>query len=268
INDERNKLEIKHNGNTQIIEKLTREKQENLKSILLLSKTNLLILEKIELLSEGIKQLAEDTQNQRQAIEQIVKDLDVYQEVYEYQIRATKIRQEIAKIAETAMNVENSLKDCFNPFQSLIDEVVKIDADFYATVGEIQHLATNDLNYQPNVFTIQDNHTVSHNLLNLLVASYEKQDRLNEAFFKSQLLDWQLQDSDFSQDDITANQAICLISNYMSTQLVAQKKVLGIVETDVVYSHAKIASEATVATEPDNHDIDYLSEFKSNKNID
>ncbi|WP_235526502.1 hypothetical protein [Nostoc piscinale] len=227
INEERNKLEVKNFNNPQILEKLKWEKKENLKSTLLLSNTNLLILEKVQLLSAGIKCLGEDTKNQQRAIQQIAKDIEVYQEIYEYQLRATKIRQEIAKIAETAINLENSLQDYFSPLQSLIDEVVKVDADFYATVGEIQDLASSNLNSEVNLFKIQDSNTISHNILNLLVASYEKQDRLQDAFFQAQLLDGQVYDFNINQDEITANQAICLISNYMSTQLVAQKKSTG-----------------------------------------
>ncbi|RCJ24322.1 hypothetical protein A6770_28570 [Nostoc minutum NIES-26] len=268
INEERNNLELKNYNNPQIIEKLKWEKQENLKSILLLSNTNLLILEKIKLLSEGIKDLAEDTKNQKQAIQQIVKDIEVYQEIYEYQIRATKIRQEIAKIAETAINLENSLQDYFSPFQSLIDEVVKVDADFYATVGEIQNLASSTLNSQSNLLTIQDTNTASQNLLNLLVASYEKKDRLQDAFLQVQLLDGQVHDFNLPKDEITVNQAICLISNYMSTQLVAQKKVLGIVELDVIPRHLQISSEKTELEEAPNNHIEFTKEFERDITID
>lgn len=269
INEERNKLEIKNKNNLQIIEKLRWEKQENLKSISLLSNTNLLILEKVKLLSEGIKNLAEDTKNQKQAIQQIVKDIEVYQEIYEYQLRATKIRQEIAIIAETVINIEKSLQDYFNPFQSLIDEVVKLDANFYATVGEIQNLASSTLNSQANLLTIQDN-TVSHNLMNLLVASYEKKDRLQDAFFQTQLLNFSINELDLSQDEITVNQAICLISNYMSTQLAAQKKVLGIVDTDVIYTDSQPTFEKIELPElpSANNDIEFPQEVNSNKNID
>ncbi|MBN3911063.1 MAG: GUN4 domain-containing protein [Nostoc sp. NMS1] len=265
VNEERNKLEIKNYNNSQIIDKLKLEEEENLKSILLLSNTNLLILEKVKILSEGIKNLAEDTKNQKQAIQQILKDIEVYQEIYEYQVRATKIRQEIAKIAETAINLENSLQDYFSPFQSLIDDVVKVDADFYAVVGEIQNLASNNLNSQVNLLTIQDTNTMSHDILNLLVASYDKKDRLQDAFFQSQLLDLEAHDFDLSKDEITLNQAIYLISNYMSTQLVDQKKVLGIVETDIVSS---IFIEKTELAEQSNNDIEFATEFKSNWSID
>ncbi|MCC5634810.1 GUN4 domain-containing protein [Nostoc sp. CHAB 5844] len=261
INEERNKLEAKNYNNPQILENLKWEKEENLKSILLLSNTNILILEKVKLLSEGIRNLAEDTKNQKQAIQQIVKDIEVYQEIYEYQIRATKIRQEIAKIAETAINLEKSLQDYFSPFQSLIDEVVKVDADFYKIVGEIQNLASSTLNTQLDLLTIQDTNTISHNILNLLVASCEKKDRLQDAFYQSQFLEGQVYNFD-------VNQAICLISDYMSTQLIAQKKVLGIVETDVIYPNSQIYIEKTELAELPNNVTEFIKEFESTITID
>jgi hypothetical protein len=263
INEERSKLEIKNSDNPQIIEKLKWEKEENLKSTLLLSNTNLLILEKVKLLSEGIKELTEDTKKQQQAIQQIVKDIELYQEIYEYQIKATKIRQEIARIAETAINLENSLQDYFSPFQSLIDEVVKVDANFYATVGEIQNLTSSTLNPQANLLTIQDTNTASHNILNLLVASYEKKDRLQDAFLQTQFLNDEVYNIDLNKEEINVNQAIYLISNYMSTQLVAQKKVLGIVETDVVSLPFQPFIEKTEETLANNN-IKFTQEFKSN----
>ncbi|MEH1914617.1 GUN4 domain-containing protein [Nostoc sp.] len=270
VNEERSKLEIKNHKNFQIIDKLKCEEEENLKSILLLSNTNFLILQKVKLLSEGIKNLAEDTKNQKQAIQKILKDIEVYQEIYEYQVKATKIRQEIAKIAETAINLENSLQDYFSPFQSLIDDVVKVDADFYAIVGEIQNLASSTLNSQVNLLTIQDPSTISHDILNLLVATYDKKDRLQDAFFQSKLLDLQVHDFDLSKNEITLNQAIYLISNYMSTQLVAQKKVLGIEEADIVSHYPQPFIEETELTEQPNNDIDIElpTEFKINWNID
>ncbi|BAY25357.1 GUN4-like protein [Calothrix sp. NIES-2100] len=268
INEERNNLELKNASNFQVIERLKWEKKENLKSILLLSKTNILILEKVKLLSEGIKNLSEDTKNQKRAIQQIVKDIEVYQEIYEYQIRATKVRQEIAKIAETAINLENYLQEYFSPFQSLIDEVVKVDASFYATVEEIQNLANSNSNPQSNLLTIQETNTISHNILDLLVASYEKKDRLQDAFFQPHLLDGQVYDFDLLKNEINVNQTISLISSYMSTQLAAQKKVLGIVEADFVSSHSQPDIEKTELAELSNNYTEFTQKAESNWNID
>ncbi|KYC42742.1 hypothetical protein WA1_15505 [Scytonema hofmannii PCC 7110] len=268
INDERNKLEIKNYKNDQILEKLKWEKQENLKSILLLSNTNFLMLEKIQLLTEGIKNIAEDTKKQKDTIQQIVKDLEVYQEIYEYQIRATKIRQEIAKIAETAINLENFLQDYFSPFQSLIDEVVKLDADFYITVGEIKNLADSALNSPLSLLKLQESNIISEKLIDLLVASYEKKDRLKDAFNKSQLLDGQFQNFELSDDVINLDKVIYLISNYTSDRLVVQRKLLGIEETNVVDTNSILSLEKIELVDTSNNDVTLLEEFKSSKNID
>lgn len=268
INAERNKLEIKNQNNPQLVEKLKWERQENLKSILLLSNTNFLMLEKVKLLTEGIKSLAEDTKNQKQTIQQIAQELEVYQEIYQYQIKAAKIRQEIAKIAETAINFENYLQNYFSPFQSLIDEVVKLDANFYETVGEIKSLANSTLTFQSSLLTIQDAETISENILNLLVASYEKGDRLKDALLESKLLNGQVSNFELSNDGIALEQTIYLISNYISTQVVDQRKVLGILETDVVSTNSALSIEKTELLEPTNNDSNSVKEFKISSNID
>ncbi|MFN6515787.1 MAG: GUN4 domain-containing protein [Nostoc sp. CreGUA01] len=268
INAERNKLEIKNHNNPQLIEKLKWEKQENLKSILLLSNTNFLMLEKIKLLTQGIKSLGEDTKNQKQTVQQIAQELGVYQEIYEYQIKAIKIRQEIAKIAEIVTNFEDYLQDYFSPFQSLIDEVVKLDASFYAIVGEIKNLATSSLNFQSSLFTIQDTDAISENILNFLVASYEKGDRLKDALVESKLLNEQISNFELNNDGIALEQTIYLISNYISTQLVDQRKVLGILETDVVSTNSTLSIEKTKLLEPTNNHSNSVKEFKNSKNID
>ncbi|MBH8562631.1 GUN4 domain-containing protein [Nostoc sp. CENA67] len=266
LNEERNKLEIKNQNNYQILDKLKREKKENLKSILLLSNTNFLMLEKVELLSNGIKNLAEDTKNQKQTIQKIVKELEVYQEFYEYQIKATKVRQEIAKIAETAINFENYLQDYFSPFQSLIDEVVKVDENFYATVGEIKSLANNFLMGESNLLRLEAAEDISTNIINSIVASYEKKERLNDALFQSQLLNQQVQNLNF-EDEIALENATELISNYIYKQFVDQRKVLGVVEKKFSSSISVVATEVTEA-QLTNDKITATEEFKSSKNID
>lgn len=268
INDERNKLEIKNQKNPQILEKLKWEKQENLKSILLLSNANFLMLEKLQLLTEGIKNIAKDTKNQKQTIQQIVKDLEVYQEIYKYQIRATKVRQEIAKIAETAINIENILQHYFSPFQSLIDEVVRLDENFYTTVAEIKNLADSALNYPLTLLKVEEFDTISEKFIDLLVASYEKKDRLKDAFVKSQLLDWQFHSFDCSNDVVFLEKIIYLISDYTSNHIVDQKKLLGIEETNTVSSNSLLSLEKIELVEISDREIPFAKEFKSSKNIE
>ncbi|WP_265275921.1 GUN4 domain-containing protein [Nostoc sp. KVJ3] len=225
------------------------------------------MLEKVKLLSAGIKNLAEDTKNQKQIIQQIIKELEVYEEIYEYQTRATKIRQEIAKIAETAINFEKTLQDYFHPFQSLIDEVVKVDENFYATVGDIKNLADNILQSQLNLFSHEEAETISENLLNFMVASYEKKERLKDAFIESQLLDWQAHIFDLSDDTISLEKAIYLISNYLSDEIADQKNILGIAEENIIDIKSLPIVEERDIKVLNNKDIIFTKEFKSSNSI-
>lgn len=266
---ERRKLELKNNQNPKILDELKWEKQENFKAVLVLSNAYFLMIEKIRLLGEGIKNLAEDAKNQKQIVQQIVKDLEVYQEIYEYQIKAYKIRQEIAKLANTATNFENSLQDYFSPFQSLIDEVVKVDEYFYATVGDIKNLGDDILKYQSNLFNFEENEAeaISETFLDFMVTSYEKKARLKDAFIQSQLLDWQIHNFDLGENGIFLDKGIDLISNYLSKQLTDQRKVLGIAEVNFVSTAPLSAVEETGLIGLTNKNVT-TKEFPSNNNID
>ncbi|MEH2050462.1 GUN4 domain-containing protein [Nostoc sp.] len=268
LEDERIKLEIKNHKNPKIVDELKWEKQENFKAVLLLSNAYFLMLEKINLIGEGLKKLAEDTKNQKVIVQQIVKDLEVYQEIYEYQRKAYKIRQEIAKIAHTAINFENSLQDYFNPFQSLIDEVVKADEYFYATVADIKNLGDNVLKYQSNLFNLEDNEAISETFLDFMVTSYEKKARLKDAFIQSQLLDWQIHNFDLSRNGVFLDKGIDLISNYISKELTDQRKVLGIAGVNFVSTTPLSAVEETGLMRLSNHNVILTKEFLDNQNID
>ncbi|MBW4592866.1 MAG: GUN4 domain-containing protein [Brasilonema angustatum HA4187-MV1] len=230
LDDERKKLEIKNYNNQKILDELKWERQENFQALLLLSNACFLMLEKIKLLSEGLKNLTEDTKNQKQIVQQVAKDLEVYQEIYEYQRKAQKVRKEIVEIAETAINFEKYLQDYFNPFQSLIDEVVKVDEDFYSTVGEIKKLANNILESQSNLLILKETDAISETFLDFMVSSYEKKERLKDAFLKCKLLDWQIQNFDSADNFFSLNKDINSISNYISDQLTERRKEIGIAE--------------------------------------
>ncbi|MEH1800669.1 MAG: GUN4 domain-containing protein [Nostoc sp.] len=268
LEDERRKLEIKNNNHQKILDELTWEKQENFKAVLLLSNAYFLMLEKIRLLGEGIKSLAEDTKNQKEIVQQIVKDLEVYQEIYEYQRKAFKIRQEIAKIAHTAIKFENSLQDYFSPFQFLIDEVVKVDEYFYATVGDIKNLGDNILKDQSNLFNLEENEAISETFLDFMVTSYEKKARLKDAFIQSQLLDWQIHNFDLGENGVFLDKGIDLISNYISKQLSDEKKVLDIGEVNFVSTAPLSAVEETELMKLTNNNVTLIKEFPNNENID
>jgi hypothetical protein len=263
LNNEINKLEIKNYSNQKILDELKLEKQENFKSLLLLSNASFLMLEKIKLLSEGLKTLAEDTKNQKQIVQQVAKKLEVYQEIYEYQRKAQKVRQEIVEIAETAINFENYLQDYFSPFQSLIDEVVKVDEDFCVTVGDIKNLADNILKYQSNLLITKENKNISETFLDFMVSSYEKKERLKDALIQCQLLNWR-QDFDLADNLFSVDKEIDSISNHISKQLTIQTTQIGIDQTISVSMASRSAVEAKLIRQAKG-DINLTKELKDNK---
>lgn len=268
IEEEKKLLQLKYHQNYQIIDELKWETQENLKANLLLSNAYVLMLEKVQVLHEGINHLGEDTKNQKQTILHIMKELEVYQELYEYQIKAQKIRQEVEKIVETAINYENCLQDYFIPFQSFIDEIVKVDENFYSTVGEVKNLADNILNYGSNLLNPDASKETSEKFLDFMVSSYEKKERLNDALIQSQFLNLQLYDFELTDNCVSLDNRIDSISNYISKQLAQQTEVLEVGQENLVSTAPLFSVEETGFTELTNNDIRFTKGFKSNKKID
>nr|WP_089093808.1 GUN4 domain-containing protein [Nodularia sp. NIES-3585] len=268
LNEETQKLEIKNQTNHQIIEQLKLEKKENLKSTLLLRNTYFLMLEKINLVSEGIKNLAEDNKIQKQVIEKIVKELEVYQEIDAYQKKAQKIRQDIATIADSAINFETYSQVYFTPFQCLIDEVVKVDNDFYATVEDIKNLAHNILKYQSNLLITQESNTISATFLDFMVTSYDKKERLQDAFSQIELLDHQVYNFDLMNEEISSFKSIDSISNYISNEFVAQSKLLEIAEANFISTEPMSLEQEPEIRQINYNDLTFTQDFKIHPKID
>ena len=210
----------------------------------------------------------EDAQYQKQIVQQIVKDLAVYQEIYEYQQKAYKIRQEIAKLAHNAINFEDSIQNYFSPFQSLIDEVMKVDEYFYATVGDIKSLGDNILNYQSNLFKIEENEGIYQTFLDFMVKSYEKNTRLKDALIQSQLLNWQIPNFETSENGVFLGQGIDLISNYISQQITDQIQTLDKAEVNFISIPSLATNKKTELMEVANDHISSQPEFFTNQDID
>ncbi|MFM7351950.1 MAG: GUN4 domain-containing protein, partial [Microcystis aeruginosa] len=220
---ERIKLEIKNNNNQNILNQLKLEKQENFRAILLLGKTSFLMLRKTKLLGEGVHKLAEDTQKQKKIVQAIIQELKIYEELNHYQLKSQRVRQEIADLAQNAINFENYLQDYFAPFQLLIEEVIKVDEEFYATVGEIKYLVDNIFQPQPDLLETSDSATSSEFLLNFLATGYEKEARLKEAFSYDQFNDYLFNESEWSEQFISLEKTINKLSDHLAEQEVCQK---------------------------------------------
>jgi hypothetical protein len=221
---ERIKLEIKNNNNQKILHQLKLEKQENFRAIVLLGKTSFLMLEKTKLLGEGVKKLAEDTQKQKEIVQAIIQELKIYEELNHYQLKSQRVRQEIADLAQNVTKFETYLQNYFAPFQLLIEEVIKVDQEFYATVGEIKYLVDNIFQTQPDSLEMEDSEIASEFFLNFMVTGYEKETRLKDAFSSSQLGDRLLNESEWAEQFIPLEQTINKLSNYLGEQLAHQQQ--------------------------------------------
>ncbi|MFN7568984.1 MAG: GUN4 domain-containing protein, partial [Microcystis sp.] len=220
---ERIKLEIKNNNNQNILNQLKLEKQENFRAILLLGKTSFLMLRKTKLLGEGVQKLAEDTQKQKKIVQAIIQELKIYEELNHYQLKSQRVRQEIADLAQNAINFETYLQDYFAPFQLLIEEVIKVDEEFYATVGEIKYLVDNIFQPQPDLLETSDPAMNSEFLLNFLATGYEKEVRLKEAFSSDQFNDYLFNESEWSEQFISLEKTINKLSHHLAEQETCQK---------------------------------------------
>jgi hypothetical protein len=181
------------------------------------------MLRKTKLLGEGVQKLAEDTQKQKKIVQAIIQELKIYEELNHYQLKSQRVRQEIADLAQNAINFENYLQDYFAPFQLLIEEVIKVDEEFYATVGEIKYLVDNIFPPQPALLETSDSAINSEFLLNFLATGYEKEARLKEAFSSDQFNDYLFNESEWSEQFISLEKTINKLSHHLAEQEACQK---------------------------------------------
>ncbi|MFM8294165.1 MAG: hypothetical protein ACKN9E_06415, partial [Microcystaceae cyanobacterium] len=243
---ERIKLEIKNNNNQKILHQLKLEKQENFRAIVLLGKTSFLMLEKTKLLGEGVKKLAEDTQKQKQIVQAIIQELKIYEELNHYQLKSQRVRQEIADLAQNAINFETYLQSYFAPFQLLIEEVIKVDQEFYAAVGEIKYLVDNIFQPQPEMLEIEDSEMVAEFFLDFMVTGYEKESRLKDVFLYSQSQDHLFNDSEWQEQFIPLEKTINKLSTYLREQLLEQKKNLPTKPLEIVVSQFNKSNQQNI----------------------
>jgi hypothetical protein len=224
LEQERINLEIKNQHNLAILTQLNYEKQENLKTTLLLGKTSFLMLERIKLLSKGIQQLAEHTNQQQQTIETIVKELEVYEEISKYQEKAQNFRQEIAQIAQKTLDFPNYLQDIMYPFHNLLDEALKIDVEFYGMFSEIKDLINSIFTAEISEFNLSGSEKLSNLLLDFMTDGYQKKEMFNEATFKSLLCDKPTNNLLLSDELLSLYPTLEKLFNYLSHQFIIQKQ--------------------------------------------
>lgn len=194
------------------------EKSRITRIVILLGRTSLLMLKKIEIISEGIQKLAEDQETQRQVLGKMLGELNDYKEVYQLKMDIDRLEREVIDMAKVAVNLEQYLKPVIGQFQGLIDRVVKIDGQLSIGVSEIESLVQDILRSEAKVIPMGRNEGLSRNLLNFLVTSEEKRERLGMALEQAEREGWQWS-ADFPDEEIELNVAIDRINAHVIEQV-------------------------------------------------
>ena len=214
----------------ELKETLKLQQQQIFRTVLLLGKASLLMLKKVELLSKGIEKLAEDQKLQREVLANMVGSLNEYKQVYQLQEEIDKLERETIELAKVAVNLEEYLSPFLGSFQDLIDQVVMIDNDLSGTVEEIKNLAGDILGSESDLSSISGTESLSDSLLNFLVTSQEKRERLGEALEKAESTGWSLENIEIPNDCVELDSAIGSIQSHFFEQIAHWKSCLNMTD--------------------------------------
>lgn len=134
--------------NPALLAAIQAQQDQLTQSVQMLGQSALLLLRKIELFTECLDRLARDKQLQSEVLDRLVEDLRDYQEVYQLQKEIDQIQKDVAEMADVALNFEELMREHLGPFQSLIDQVVKVDKDLFHSVEEIEEVTRKLLSNQ------------------------------------------------------------------------------------------------------------------------
>lgn len=184
---ERLELESKFKDDEYLGLILKTQKKQIFKNSFILYRSAKLMLKKIDLISKSLQKIAEDQNLQIQSLKVIVDDLSSYYKIYTLQKKIDKIETNIQKLTDIAINFEQSLNECLNPLQWLINRVVKIDKEVLIIVEQIKILAEDILVKEPKISNFDESETFSKSLIDFLFKSQEKKERIREAIKEIQI---------------------------------------------------------------------------------
>ncbi|MDB9545188.1 SUMF1/EgtB/PvdO family nonheme iron enzyme [Microcystis aeruginosa CS-1036] len=201
-------------GSAELRDTLRLQKQQIFRTVILVGRASLLMLKKIDLISESIQKLAEDQDTQKQVFSKMIGELNGYKQVYQLQLELDSLEKEAIEMAKVAINLEQYLKPIIGQFQGLIDRVVTIDGELSRSVSEVESLVQNILSSESAV-SFRKNENLSASLLNFLVTSEEKRDRLAIALERAEQEGWQWTDVEIPDEEIELETAIQRINNHV-----------------------------------------------------
>ncbi len=201
-------------GSADLRDTLRLQKQQIFRTVILVGRASLLMLKKIDLISESIQKLAEDQDTQKQVFSKMIGELNGYKQVYQLQLELDSLEKEAIEMAKVAINLEQYLKPIIGQFQGLIDRVVTIDGELSRSVSEVESIVQNILSSESAV-SFRKNENLSASLLNFLVTSEEKRDRLAIALERAEQEGWQWTDVEIPDEEIELETAIQRINNHV-----------------------------------------------------
>jgi formylglycine-generating enzyme required for sulfatase activity len=201
-------------GSAELRDTLKLQKQQIFRTVILVGRASLLMLKKIDLISESIQKLAEDQDTQKRVFSKMIGELNGYKQVYQLQIELDNLEKEAIEMAKVAINLEQYLKPIIGQFQGLIDQVVTIDGELSRSVSEVESLVQNILSSESAV-SFRKNENLSASLLNFLVTSEEKRDRLAIALERAEQEGWQWTEVEIPDEEIELETAIQRINNHV-----------------------------------------------------
>jgi F-box protein 11 len=181
---ERERLELEKSiqDNENLLSFLKSQKLQILRSAFLLHRAAQLVLRKVELIENSIKKLAQEQETQRALLEKMMERLKNYIRVSRLQQKINWIEENIRNLADVAVNFEDYLKDYFGSFQNVIEQVIEIDNELSSKVEEIRILVEDIRNQNSSSSILNESENLSDSLLDFLVQSNFKQEKLRETF--------------------------------------------------------------------------------------
>ncbi len=143
----------------------------------------ILMLKKLDLMSASLEKIANDQQTQREVLESMVKKLTGQKKAYEVQLKIRRLQAEASELTQIALNFEGYMEKFIGSFQTLLGNVSMVDKDLSGAMEEIKQIAELAMSKQSN--TIEMNDQSSQKILDFLVASDLKKERLMDALEKT-----------------------------------------------------------------------------------
>ena len=184
---EQERLEVERiaqiDNDDDLLQIATQQKTEILETAKSFGYAAILMLKKLDLMSASLEKIANDQQTQREVLESMVKKLTGQKKAYEVQLKIRRLQAEASELTQIALNFESYMEKFIGSFQTLLGNVSMVDKDLSGAMEEIKQIA--ELAMSKQSLTIEVNDQSSQKILDFLVASDLKKERLIDALERS-----------------------------------------------------------------------------------